>query len=80
MKTLAELTAALEERDLCITIWTAAGPECWAVWLFCKDDPSLGICPADGIDLGSTIEAALKMWDDAAAAPRSEDDASEDSN
>ena len=63
MKTLAELTAALEERDLCITIWTAAGPERWAVWLFCKDDPSVGIFPADGDDIGTVIEEALKLWD-----------------
>ena len=58
--TLDELAKALEERELSMTVWLR---DCWCAWLFCADDPALGIFPGEGDTIDEAIERALAKWD-----------------
>jgi len=59
--TLDELDAALAERDLSMQVWPAMPG--WCVWLFCSDDPELGIFPGTGDSIEQAVKAALAQWD-----------------
>lgn len=58
--TLSELAKTLRARELSMTMWYA---EDWCVWLFCADDPALGIFPGEGDTIDEAIERALAQWD-----------------
>lgn len=59
--TLAELSIALEERELSLSIHNASATS-WVVWLFPPDDPEQMIVSADD-DLPNAIRRALAEWD-----------------
>jgi len=59
--TLENIEEALRDRDLSLTVW--ANPGEWCVWLFCADDPELGIFPGSGAALGDALAQALAAWD-----------------
>jgi hypothetical protein len=60
---LGQLSAALRERDLSVTIYTLN--DGYAVWAFAADDPALGIFPGEGPELADALQAALLAWDNA---------------
>ena len=63
--TLAELEKELDERGLSMTVHQPS-PE-WSVWLFCSDDPALGIFPGTGVTVEEAVAKALSCWDSSGA-------------
>jgi hypothetical protein len=70
MKSLLELTNALQQRDASLSIFPAEDSEGaftgWHVWLFSKFDPSF-VMSTDGpnSNLLAAIQDCLEQWDEA---------------
>ena len=59
--TLTELQDELDKRGISMTLWQSM-PD-YSVWLFCADDPELGIFPGRGSTIEDAVGMALADWD-----------------